>query len=242
MSCEEHPAYSSALKPVLIRAWKMPDGQPSKSQDVVYMPRYKKHQYTPLSGNRNKYRALDYFHLVLFKTEQHNPITFYFQRPAKVYLFVDPTDPNAAINAADTPQLDGWKSEGFAELTKGSSPLKYGIYDTVERVLPTVVYVFSKLSSGTENVVMAPSSAAIKSSVTNLTIGGKYMNFWIAESNGKASKPVGKFQGKSVAPNKKCPDALHNAWYALDDNTEDADTRGVKFATWHPRWDPCFWW
>lgn len=87
-----------------------------------------------------------------------------------------------------------------------------------------------------------PSSDEIVANAKNIVIKGKAIHFWIAEKDGTPSKRIGKFRGKRVTSNARCPDQLHEEWFAYDENKEDKSTRGVKFRTWHPAWDPCYWW
>lgn len=66
----------------------------------------------------------------------------------------------------------------------------------------------------------------------------------LCEMDGSAP-PVPKNPSQITAPilpNKECPEALHNAWVTKNTDNSDDDTRGKNWRTWHPQWDPCYWW
>lgn len=106
-------------------------------------------------------------------------------------------------------------------------------------MLGQYTYVFSK-STGSRAFVDVLSNADLLKKVKPLQVLRSY-TLWIAESDGSASPSVGFFAGKAVEANKRCPDSLHDSW-VVEDKPGDPDTRGQFFKTWHPKYDPCFWW
>lgn len=234
--CKDHPAFDNSLNPVLIRSWANGGSLP-KVEQVAYLPRYIGHGYTPIEDpSSKKYIALDLFHTA--NAMRAPNIRVNFQRAALVYMFVnvDSTEFNKTLVAT----LPGWQSEGWAKRSFGGNNILYGVYEKLSRKMSTYVYVFSKTTTQ-DNFVEIPQSLFVKVRIEGISATGSF-NLWIAESDGSGSKPVGKFNGKDVEPNKKCPNELHDAWRVKFENPADPSTKGVLFRTWHPQWDPCFWW
>jgi len=70
---------------------------------------------------------------------------------------------------------------------------------------------------------------------------GKYF-LLLSEQDGSPSKiPMG-IHGETANAAEKCPTWLHDTWVTPDNDKEDKDTSGILWKTWHPLWDPCFWW
>lgn len=237
MRCKEHPAFKSSLKPVLVSSWTFPLSL-TVAEQLAYLPRYGGHLYTPADGkNQDKYKNLDLFHTAGFIKAP--PFRIYCQRKATVYLFVDV--PETKFDAKKKVELLGWKAEGWAKRTRGASTITYGVHQTLTKPMFKFVYVFSKKTVGADYLDI-PQTAFIKDRTSGVSVPGSF-NLWIAEADGKASPSVGKFNGKEIRPNTQCPDALHNVWVTPDSNSKnDPDTRGRMFRTWHPQWDPCWWW
>lgn len=234
--CKDHPAYKASLNPVLVSSWAFPSSL-STSEQLAYLPKHQDHMFSPVGGaNPNKYSDLDLFHTAMGLRDPSFRI--FFNRRAKVYLFLDV--PDRAFDAARAATLQGWRREGWARRTRGPPTITFGVHQTLTTPMTRYAYVFSKLTSG-DHSVDVPQTMFLKQRVAGLSVPGSY-NLWIAEADGSPSPPVGKFNGMTVRPNRACPAALHAAWVAEDKNRADTDTRGRMFRTWHPQWDPCWWW
>lgn len=236
LRCKDHPAYDQGLKPVLISSWDYDVSSP-EFQQFVYLPRYSKHVYAPVGDpSSNKYNGLDLFYI----GESLRPsFRMTFQRPALVYLLVSVESSNFSP-AADVTLL-GWRSEGWVERVDGDNTITYGIHGPVSGKMPQYAYVFSKPTATNGDFVEIPQGQFVKTKTVGIPVNGGF-NILVAEADGSPSPPVGTFQGEPIPANEKCPDKLHAVWMTEDDNNDDIDTRGVKFETWHPAWDPCFWW
>lgn len=234
--CTDHPAYTASLTPVLVSSWSLFLSLPD-SEQVVYIPRYTGHRYAPTADTLSlKYAGLDFFHTA---SKPRTPnFRMHFQRAAMVYMFVDVPDAN--YDPAKTASLIGWTSEGWVSRVEGASTITYGIHQQLTKSMTTYAYVFSKVTSSGLYADM-PQTRFVKKKISGISVPGTF-NLWLAEADGSASPPVGTFAGAVVQPNTVCPAALHNTWVAFDGNTADTDTDGVAFGTWHPQWDPCFWW
>lgn len=125
---------------------------------------------------------------------------------------------------------------GFATL-HSKETVEYGVHQTNTFNLPKLAYVFSKFVGRS---IVVPTRESLERRLPSLPVTS-LMHIRIAEANGRPSPEVGKFQGRFVRPNAKCPSALHHAWVAHHQDRSDRTISGVKFATWHPTWDPCFW-
>lgn len=225
--CKDSKTSPKPGKPVLVSSW----NQFSKIEVVqeTYIPRYSGHKYEPVAspGTKDKYKDLD-----LFFTSQLKNIKYkiFFQRQALVYLFVDIEVRSGSLSqqqASSRLQLQGWTSEGWAELKTANPEIEYGTYEKAKKTLFKYVYVFSKTSN--QNKLNIPDVADIN--FGGLPSGLKLANtanLWIAESNGGASPSI-KFKSREIA-NRPCPREMHNQWSV------------GRFLTWHPLWDPCYWW
>lgn len=237
LRCKDHPAYSTALNPVLISSWDY-DTSSSGVQQLAYIARYNGHVYAPVSDpGSNKFRGLDLFHTTGIVRSPSFRMTF--QRGAIAYMFVnvesDEFDPSIAATLRG-----GWTSEGWAERIEGTNTITYGIHDTLTKPMTKYAYVFSK-TTGNKDYVDFPQGRFVKRRITGIAVPGSF-NIWVAEADGSASQPVGTFDGSPISANSKCPETLHDVWTTQDNNPDDTDTQGVDFRTWHPAWDPCFWW
>ena len=236
LTCKEHPAYSSSLKPVIVRSWYMYTA--NFAQQPAYFPRFRNMTFAPVSDtSSNKYKGLDYF--FTGDITKNPSYRMYFQRKAKVHMIVPIK--NDKTNFKETISFPGWKSEGWIKRVEGSSTLTYGIHQRKKFPISTHWYMFSKSTTtkGGEHYADMPMNLFVKQQLKKYGVAGNF-DLLISEADGSPSKEVGNFKGKKIRPNTRCPDALHNMWKATE--KDDPDVRGMKFDTWHPAWDPCFWW
>lgn len=234
--CKAHPAYRSGLKPVLVSSWSY-EFAANTAEQVAYLARYTGHVYAPVDDlSSRKYRGLDLFHTAAFPNAPN--FRMHFQRPAKVYMLVDVADNKFDKNRAAT--LRKWKSEGWVQRVRGAATIEYGVHQTLERKMTKYAYVFSKTTGGKDFIDM-PQTNFVKKKISGISVPGSF-NILVAEIDGSASPNPGDYMGTAVRPNQRCPDKLHDAWMVPDDNRNDPDTRGIKFSSWHPQWDPCYWW
>lgn len=237
LRCKDHPAYSPSLNPVLISSWDYDLSSPEAEQ-LVYLPRYTGHAYAPIDDpSSTKFIGLDFFHTADFRRAPSFRMTF--QRDAMVCIFVNVETANFDPDATVTLR-GGWKSEGWVERVAGDATITYGVQETITRTMTRYAYVFSKNTNG-QDYVDLPQTRFVKGRIVGITVPGSF-NVWVAEADGSPSPPVGNFQGTTIKANTQCPQALHDVWVTPDDNPNDPDTNGVMFTTWHPQWDPCFWW
>lgn len=235
LKCADHPANAgNALTSVLVSSWDY-ELSSNEYQQLGYLARYTGHAYAPLAEPASaKYRGLDLFHTADFLRAPNFRI--HFQREALVYLFVNldalPADTAAPVS------LRGWTSVGYAARVEGPATIAYGVHQTLARAMPQHVYVFSKTTNG-KMFVDVPQTRFVKKKIEGVSAPGSF-NLWIAEADGSPSPDPGLFQGAPVAPNQQCPPALHDLW--MTEKADDPSVAGQKFPSWHPAWDPCFWW
>lgn len=236
LRCKDHPAFKSSWKSVLVSSWTYDLSSPNK-EHLAYIPRYTGHVYAPVDKPASKmYRGLDLFHKANFVDAPNFRMTF--QRSAIVYMLVDV--PNNMFDPEKSVTLRGWRSDGWVKRVRGSETIRYGVQDSISRTMTLYAYVFSQ-KTGNQDYVDIPQTNFVRDHISMLNVKGSY-NVLIAEGNGKPSPPVGTLNGREIRPNTKCPDALHDTWKVPDDKRNDPDTRGKMFSSWHPQWDPCFWW
>lgn len=238
LTCKDHPAYRNSLNPVLVRSWYI-YRTGTNPQQGAYFPRFKNATFSPARDrNSTKYKNLDYFFI---SGEKGNPsFRMYFQRKAKVHIIVPVA--RKRVDLSKSASLPGqWKSEGWIRRTAGSSTITYGIHQRQQFPISQFWYMFSQHTTtvGNDHMIDFPQNFFVKEKLKEFMVDGSF-DLLIAEEDGSPSLPIGSFQGKIIEPNTKCPPALHNVWKTTD--MDDPDTRGVEFRTWHPNWDPCFWW
>lgn len=191
--------------------------------------------------SESKYKGLDFFVMAGNRNVRSKfALKMYFQRAAKIYLFVN-TNSYDAANPPEATLPGGWQSEGWADLRKPRQALVYGVYQKTAFVATQYSYVFSRRSRGRNHVVFLPHVGWVNKNIRGITSNGQF-HCRIAEADGSASVAPGLFRGAKVRPNAKCPDILHRAWSTPDSNTADPYTAGRRYGTWHPVWDPCYWW
>lgn len=82
-------------------------------------------------------------------------------------------------------------------------------------------YVFSmKIGEGKD--LDFPPNGDLKWKVKGIKATGRY-DLWISERDGRPSPSVGSFRGRTVKPNRRCPNQLHEMWVVRDGNQEDKD-------------------
>lgn len=235
LSCTDHPGYFSGLVSTLPKSWKILNGPDFNSANYHVNP--STHQYAPIEDETSaKYKGLDVFWA--YQTgEGPEFIKLELQRSAKIYMLVL-FDYNGDYPSAE---LQGWKSEEYVKLVKGEDEeMPVGVHQKGERWMPWQAYAFSKVVDGE---ITLPSGEWVKDNVR----GGKPTDEWIlllAEEDGSAPSMPKSPSGNSgeIMPNERCPDALHDLWMTGNTDDNDPDTDGMKWPTWHPMWDPCYWW
>ena len=203
-----------------------------------YHPRYTAHHWSPIDRPASKkYYGLDWFWANGDDDAAGSPayVRLHLQRPAKVYLAVAPEWD------ADFPDatLTGWNAEGWVQRPDDDEDFVSGIHQQYGRWLPTRMYIFSKRASGSLDL---PEEKWIEANVKGIKTSG-YWYLMLAEPNGDAPEAPANPAGVSaeIVPNQRCPDALHELWVTENTDDDDEDTRGRKWQTWHPMYDPCYW-
>jgi len=174
LQCIDHPVYKrSKFQGEIIRSWRYTQMKKHIHyfSDSGYIPRYKQHTWAPTSDQSSrKYEKLDFFATYMQKKGPKIYLHLYFQRPAKVYIFVggrfDKTLPRVS--------LPGWKSEGWASMSKGdaSERAHVGLMNTKDFPVSQHAYVFSKLS--TDNSIAMPSMMWVSANVRGYKSNGYY--------------------------------------------------------------------
>lgn len=235
ITCNAHPAFRRVKNPVLIRSWQhvQPLSPVKINSRLTYMPRFSGFSYKPLSGSQN-YQNLDMYFQAGFDTKDDDATIMTFQRPAKVYLFVNAYMYTARVKPPA--YLPGWKSEGWAARQTGGNFYKFGIHQHSTIPLSDFAYVFSRPAT---NQITIPYGGWIMRNIKGINAQGQF-HLRIAEANGAASAPP-TMDGQLIKPNAVCPGKVHDTWRVPDSNTEDPHTKGMLWGSWHPQWDPCFW-
>lgn len=236
MKCTSHPAYSDDIEGVLMRSWSY-KVRPKYTRSI-YKPRYENKTYAPVSDlTSTKYLGLDLFIPGGTGKNDTNPdsVTVSLQRPAKLYLML------RASRGGGFPSmiLNGWQSEGWAEMISGSVTEKdnLSIMGTLSFRPSRFAYVFSKLS--TNDQVQLPGAKYIIENSAGANTTGSYW-ILIAESDGGNSSAPLSPEGVGPIPHGgRCPEELHQLWLAPVRPGED-DVAGERFSTCHPMWDPCY--
>lgn len=238
-SYRNHPLYSPTQTPVLIQCWSymtMP-----KEPTTFYKVRHTQHEYAPMhEPSSNKYSSLDWFWASNGQGKTDDFVKLHFNRAARVYLLV----PVHMYSDMESPSLPGWKAVEPVVLVKGDRrPLVFGTFQkySVLSSLPQKMYVFYK--DGSE--VVLPHHSWVWGNLKGFKI--PKMMPWIAmvaEKDGEVPRyPAQPSQiSRQIRPNRRCPQALHDLWVTPNTDDSDADTRGKMWKTWHPLWDPIFWW
>lgn len=136
--------------------------------------------------------------------------------------------------------LPGWTAEGPSRLD-GPTKFEYGVFQKATVELPEYVYVFSKISDA-DNVITIPQWMWVRENIGGVRIKSGSYHVLIGESDGRPTEKPAPFNNLEIAPNTKCPDQLHDAWGVTVVDSNDPDAEGKRFGSWHPAWDPCYWW
>lgn len=238
MVCKDHPLAKVAKKGVLIRSWSYDMNEKKKMYftESVYFPRYAGHKFVPV----NNQLSTNYENLDLFSTKSRNKATdgfcnIFFQRKAKVYLLV-----HGHVRGDPKAYLRGWKSEGWAMLSKEYSSNRRLVFGLGKRrgnmTIPHRAYVFSKVASK----VQIPSHKALGAKIRGIKLAG-YWSLLVAEADGSKTKAPRNPPGINIPAGGRCPEALHDKWVTRGTDPSDPQTFDKEFKTFHPLWDPCYW-
>lgn len=236
LRCTDHPIHTAGMGSVMAYAWRFIHA--ARFSFANYHPRYRGHTWAPRENlGSTKYKGLDWFWANSGTYSNASYVTLFLQRRSRVYLVVtysyNPAYPRAT--------LPGWRPEGYVQLVDGEKDVfKYGVQQSLTRWLPSSAYVFSKLAGP---YVHLPERGWVRDNVGGIESSGDWY-VMLAETNGAAPAPPKNPAGISVpiVPNQKCPDSLHDRWVTRNTDDKDRDTRGKMWRTWHPMWDPCYWW
>lgn len=247
LQCSDHPAGGAPTNGVLIRSWENLDVKTRPvSKAPVYEARFDKFPYTAMTSKngsgQKSYSGMDMFFIRGNSRGKKvvNLVRMHFQRPALVYMMLELTF--AASKGIPIASLPGWNSEGVAVLSGTSNVYQYGIFQNNTMPFPPHVYVFSKPTTGNLNEIVLPQWKWIKSNVKGLQTKQGLFHLRISEADGSPSSIPTLFNGVKILPNMQCPKSLHDAWGVENDDVTDTTTKGQLFGSWHPPWDPCFWW
>jgi len=239
LKCSEHPLYHDALQGALIKSWSyLPNSyNESRFSRSFYVPRDSRISYK-LENHRGAILGhLDSFITRFDNSFSHNFLTLRFQRPTTVYILFP-----SWKNPPSLPWIEGWENVGWASLRNGNSEmLEFGTNLKVTIHIPSRVYIYKVVISNPEHILQLPSLLWIQEKVNTVANSGKYF-LLLSEQDGSPSKiPMG-IHGETANAAEKCPTWLHDTWVTPDNDKEDKDTSGILWKTWHPLWDPCFWW
>lgn len=218
-----------------MKSWKPLNGPEFESGNYHVNP--STHQYAPIEDEEStKYKGLDVFWH--YNTgEGPEFLKLEFQRAVKVYMLAvfnhDPDYPAA--------ELEGWKSEEYVQLVKGEDEdMPFGVHQPGVRWMPWQAHVFSKV---VDSEITLPAGDWVKENIRGGSSIGEYI-LLLAEADGSAPKRPENPSGitAEISPNQRCPDELHDLWVTDNTDANDPDTEGMKWPTWHPMWDPCYWW
>lgn len=245
LKCSDHLAKGAPTSGVLVRSWNYLDNMLKTVPSIpVYHARFNKFTYISRpskAGETSKnYSGLDLFYLPgIVKSKNPNIAAVFFQRPAVIYMMVDIISRSGILPSGSLP---GWKSEGLATLKGPPRMFAFGIHQKNNMSLPSHVFVFSKRTTGRLNEITLPQWGWLEKNIQGINaVDGRY-HIRIAESDGSPSLKPASFRGRNISPNKRCPDVLHDAWGVENDDDTDEYTKGKRFGSWHPAWDPCYWW
>lgn len=231
LRCSDHP--QPIDNPVLLHSWTH-TRNPRPVESNVYIPRYRRMLYRPVGEPEStRYLGLDLF----FSTAPTNGqrlVTLHTHREARVYIFAHAS---RASNAR--PELPGWETVGYAVRRMPDIDADFGVFEKRRRFMPQFALVFVRATR--DQRVDIPDMSVVKEAAGSAVIDGDF-HVRIAELDGSASVPPPRFKGRIVRPGKECPPSLHNAWAVSEPDESDEDVAGVMFNSWHPAWDPCYWW
>lgn len=227
------------MSPVLIKCWSFMNCP--KLPKTAYIAQYKKHRYAPVSDlDSLSYDELDWFWATSGHGDTSDFIQFHFNRHARVYLTI-PVHRNTRMGSVSLP---GWKAMGEVNLVKGiEEPFEFGVFQKfpAQPTLPERAYIFMKRGKDVE----IPHLTWVEKNLRGFDIPNGYRLFaMFAETDGsKWEYPSWPSTIRhKIKPNEQCPKDLHNQWVARNTDDDDPDTAGKYWRTWHPLWDPIYWW
>lgn len=238
---EKHPAYTTSTLPVLIKCWTYMNTP--RLPRTAYLTKYDRHMYAPASDPTSMvYDRLDWFWTASGHGDTNDFVKLHMNRNSRVYMAV-PVHHMSKLDG-EVSLGDGWKPVGEAILVKGlGEKFKFGVFQTYEPKLhvPERVYIFQKRGRD----VQIPHFAWIGNNVRGFEIpNGRSIIFMITEGDGTSWEypPNPPSVTEPIVPNQKCPDQLHDLWVTANTDDDDEDTAGMVWKTWHPLWDPIYWW
>lgn len=238
VSYQDHPAYAEGVKPVIIKSWEILYGV--KTLPGIYLVGHDQHRFAPVENTTStKYDSLDWFWIQKSGSGKERSVRLSLNRRAKVYMAV----PMLPKRSGPKPTMKGWTSEGRVKLVKGSGAwIRFGIFQTETRPVMEAAFVFSQVTNGD---ILLPNMKWVKQNARGVFVVGDWI-LMIAEEDGSApvlqypTKPSGV--NETITPNSRCPDQLHDLWVTGSTDENDEDTKGMTWKTWHPQWDPYYWW
>lgn len=208
---------------------------------TAYLAKYKNHQYAPVTDlTSTTYEELDWFWAMSGHGDTSDFIQLHFNRNARVYLVI-PVHRYAKVEDVSLP---GWEAIEEVNLVKGAGELfEFGVFQKfpAQLTLPERAFIFMKEG---KNVVF-PHLDWVRMNMVGFKIPKGYQLFtMISEVDGsKWEYPSWPSAIRNeIKPNEKCPEDLHNLWVTPDTDLNDPDTQGKYWKTWHPLWDPIYWW
>jgi hypothetical protein len=241
-SCEAHPGKDAGIvpsnvRPVLVRRW---DYKQRDSTYVfmpsVYLPRMQDPYYYPSKEPQStKYKGFDFYQTLWPEGAANietDTISITLHRAARIYLVMP------AFSVPKGAYLPGFKVEGLARINKPKSEVFCGLYKDRSVPLRTSVVLFSRLV-GTR--FQLPSPAWIRRQLKGIFVPDTRYQVLLSEADGSASvQPIFNYP-LTIQPGQRCPSILHDTWFTTNDDPNDADISRLRFPTWHPLWDPCYW-
>lgn len=239
LSCIEHPGYRDGLLGPLVQSWEFATADEKRTEYMrsMYLPRISRLLYQFEDRSLGALDGLDWFFTNFNDNVTQHFVTLHLQRDAMVYMLV----PSWA-HIETVPSIEGWESVGFARMSR--STLQFGVHEARKIEPPTRAYVFRKIVIENLNFPLSidiPSAALVSQSVSELESPGNYI-ILLSEVDGSASKPPTGPNGELVESGTSCPDWLHDLWVSSMMHEEDKHSTGKLWRTWHPLWDPCYWW
>ena len=236
LSCKDHPLYFEGMGSEMVKSFYVLEGDPFVR--MMFVPRVSSHRYEPYDPKEpsTKYSDLSWFFAPGGTSKSDKFVALELQRPSKVYLMVGISFSKSQPDAT----LPNWKFEGHAELGKGRDEgLQYGVHEDMTKFVTEYVVVFSR---NFNDLVYVPNLKWIETNIRGVRAKSFVLN--IAESDG--SPPNAPLPPKGfttpIRPMTPCPSKLHEAWVTKNVDHTDSDTKNMMWPTWHPAWDPCYWW
>ena len=239
LACTQHPLYYEGLTGTFLRSWKFSDSSPESSRHInsVYLPREPTHDYILQTNTSFRLNSLDLFFTEFDTSYGNHFLTLHFQRPALVYLLIP-----SWTRMENIPMLDGWKSVQWASLVDDTkNVIEYGVHMKRKMELATRVSVYIRLIEAENLNLDLPSKRWLSSYLSELETSGNFV-LLIGEQDGSSPRIPATQSGQLVQQSASCPKWLHDSWIERDVDPNDPDTNEIEWQSWHPLWDPCFWW